>query len=227
MYVCQHSRLSITIESFGKHICKHKSNLCWICFIFSKAIIGQMYLCLVRFSFEKFVAFNSEYLVVFSLMEINNFSPQVPYLWLVWNQRTPILLFWDRVVKKVGWPRLSSLHCNISPFLGGGLCFKKRITCTPPNSSVPRPMIENTESFISFPAKLQATKCKAIDCLFFSTWCIIISWNCESLLPLIHVHITLIKNTTDQSKTIQTENLYPKGKTLPTFDQSESFLIGV
>ena len=45
-----------------------------------------------------------EYLVVFSLMEINNFSPQVPHLWLVWNERTPILLFWARVV--IGRKRL-------------------------------------------------------------------------------------------------------------------------
>ena len=59
---------------------------------------------------------NSEYVVVFSLVEINKFSPQVPHLWLVWNERTPILFFWARVVigrKKVGWPRLSSLHCKI------------------------------------------------------------------------------------------------------------------
>ena len=38
------------VESFGKYVWKYKSNLRWVCFIFSKAIIGQMYLCLVHFS---------------------------------------------------------------------------------------------------------------------------------------------------------------------------------
>ena len=84
---------------------KHKSNLCWVCFIFSEAIIGQIYQCLVRFSFENLWRLTVK--VVFSLMEINNFSPQVPNLWLVRNEQSPILLFWARVVigrKRFGGP---------------------------------------------------------------------------------------------------------------------------
>ena len=53
-----------------------------------------------------FVAPFRKYLVAFSLME-TNFSPQVPHLRLVRNERTLILLFWTRLVigrKTLGGP---------------------------------------------------------------------------------------------------------------------------
>ena len=53
-----------------------------------------------------FVAPFSKYLVTFSLMEMN-FSPQVPHLRLVRNERTLILLFWTHLVigrKTLGGP---------------------------------------------------------------------------------------------------------------------------
>ena len=53
-----------------------------------------------------FVVLFRKYLVAFSLME-TNFSPQVPHLRLVRNERTLILLFWTRLVigrKTLGGP---------------------------------------------------------------------------------------------------------------------------
>ena len=71
-----------------------------------------------------FVAPFSKYLVAFSLMEMN-FSPQVPHLGLVRYERTPILLFWTRLVigrKTLGGPGRVRYTVN--------LCVNLRLTST-------------------------------------------------------------------------------------------------
>ena len=114
MHICQHSRASSRSENLFENI----SQICVESLFLQSSHHWKMYMCLLRFSFQNSWRPTVNILVVFSLMEINNFSPQVSHLWLVRDERTPILLFWARLVigrKRLGGPGWVRYTVIVSP----------------------------------------------------------------------------------------------------------------
>ena len=104
-----------TVKSFGKHIWKYKSNLRWISFFFSQAIIGK---CTCVWSILVLKIRGAQRWIFISRLFVDGnkqlFTASLSFVigpkWM--NSDSFVLSSSCDGQKKVGWPQLSSLHCK-------------------------------------------------------------------------------------------------------------------